>query len=276
MRYRTYLIILVILSALTCFSMQPFAQEKASNKDQPLIITANKSLEWNRTTKQYIARGNAIAKQGTLEISADLLTGEYANAKGKTGSGQITKLIAEGNVVITSEQSNAIGDRAIYDVIKGQAVMTGGNLKMTSVDQTVTATDRFEYWVQDGKLSAHGNAVVERGDDKLTAESIAAWFVPETEGGARVMDRAEATGNVVITTPTDKATGDKGTYSRQTNTAELLGKVKIENGQNILEGNRAVVDLATNISKMFAGSAEDGRVKGTFYPGSSKKPATTP
>ncbi len=252
------------------------AQQSQKNSDLPLEVTAQQNLEWNRDKRQYIARGNAIAKQGNMQISGDTLIAQYDETKDDSGAGKITKLFAQGHVVITSEQSTATGENAQYDVINGQAIMTGSNLMMTSKDQTVTAKDRFEYWVEEGRLSAYGDAVVVRGDDTIKADDISAWFVPQEKDGPRVMDRAEANGHVIITTPSDKATGNKGTYSRATNIAELLGNVKIENGQNYLEGDRAEINLETNVSKMFAEKTADGRVKGIFYPGSSKKPATIP
>ncbi len=56
----------------------------------------------------------------------------------------------------------------------------------------------------------------------------------------------------------------------KTNTAIITGNVKITRGQNVLTGERAEVDLNTNISRLFGSSIEDGqvggRVKGVFYP----------
>jgi lipopolysaccharide export system protein LptA len=76
---------------------------------------------------------------------------------------------------------------------------------------------------------------------------------------------------VKITTPTEVLTGDYGIYKAETNTAEVKGNVKIVRGPNTLEGDRAQVDLNTNVSSMFGGEGT-GRVKAVFFPGSEKKP----
>src|SRR5262252_4944565 len=48
---------------------------------------------------------------------------------------------ALGNVVILSKDSKIVGDRAIYDLDKGSAIITGNDLKATSKDSVVTARD---------------------------------------------------------------------------------------------------------------------------------------
>ena len=44
--------------------------------------------------------------------------------------------------------------------------------------------------------------------------------------------------------------------------------MKITRGPNILEGDRADVNLTTNVSTMKGSPAAGGRVRGVFYPGS--------
>ena len=67
-------------------------------------------------------------------------------------------------------------------------------------------------------------------------------------------------------------TGDRGIYQASTNIAELHDNVKITRGPNVLEGEKAQVNLETNVSKISGGSGETGRVRGVFYPGSEEKP----
>ena len=82
------------------------------------------------------------------------------------------------------------------------------------------------------------------------------------------LQKIVATGNVMITTAKEKVYGDKGIYDSPAQQADLTGNVKVYQGENMLEGTRAKVDLTTGISKLFADDnpATDGRVKGIFYP----------
>ncbi len=244
-----------------------FAQNPDSEK--PLEITADKSLEWHRSELFFRARENVHAKQGKTSLFSALLTAKYREGEG--GGVDIYSILADGNVRIVSQNSQVYGDDAVYDVDKGYAVIRGNNLRLVSDDQTVRAHDKFEYWVADGRLEAHGQAKAEREGDTLEADKMIALFTQDPKTGKRVLKSLEAIGNVVITTPDEILRGNRATYLAETNVAELLEGVVIVRGPNKLQGSRAEVNLNTNISKIFGGDNDDGgRVRGVFYPGDIK------
>lgn len=275
-----------LLAALMLVSTSALAQTAAApapaSSNQPIEITATETVEWLRNQNQYVARKDVIVKQGAMEIHSDLLTADYR--EGAQSSTEIWQLTAEGNVQVKDETTTAYGDRGVYDVPKGVAVLTGGNLRLVSPDQTVTATERMEYYANERMAKAIGNATVLRAEDKVQANVLTAYFKDDTAqpaakeagkkpaggalGGGGNIDRLEADGNVVITTPTEKITGSKAVYRAATNTADITGKVKLVRGENVLEGERAEVNLTTNVSKMFGSKTESGRVRGVFFPGS--------
>lgn len=272
--------LLLTLINVPAFAQQQAAAPLAASGDAPIEITADEALEWRRADLKFIARVNAIAKQGDVSLQGDTLVAEYR--EGKKSEMEIWRVTAEGNVMINSQGSIASGDHAVYNLDDGIAVMTGRDLKLVSPDQTVTAKEKFEYSVADGKLVATGKAKAVRpkpqgGQDTLEAEKIAAVFA-EDATGKRVLSSLEATDNVVITTPEEVLTGARGFYSAQNNLAELAGNVKIRRGENVLTGEKAQVNLATNVSTMLGGgnvtTGSDGRVRGIFYPGSERKPET--
>ena len=55
------------------------------------------------------------------------------------------------------------------------------------------------------------------------------------------------------------ATGDSATFNMRENTVTLVGNVVVTRGNDILRGNRLVVDLTTGVSRM-----DGGRVEGLF------------
>ncbi len=236
---------------------------------KPLEITADGSLEWHRNDLYFKAKKNVKAEQGSTILFADVLVAKYRD--GKNNSMDIHTINADGNVKITSDQSSAYGDHAVYNIDKGYAVMTGSDLRLISDDQIVTARDKFQYWVNDGRLEALGFASAVRQGDKLVADKIIAIFEAD-KTGKRLLKTLEAVGRVVITTPDEIITGASAIYEAETNIAQIHDNVKIMRGSNILEGARAQVDLGTNISKIFGGSSDaKGRVRGIFYPGSVDK-----
>ena len=266
------------LSIFCCSILTAQAQTPLdSGSDAPLEITADESLEWMRNELMFVAKKNALAKQGDVSVAGDTLTANYREG---AGSGmEIWRVTADGSVVVHSKDSDAHGDRATYNLDEGLAVMTGKALKMVSVDQIVTARESFEYWVTDGKLVAVGKARAERKNEKgettiLEADKITATMKDNAKG-QRVLHTLEATGNVVITSATEVLTGAYAIYKAETNKADLTGGVTLKRGLNVLEGEKAEVDLTTNTSRMFGGVTSPsgpGRVRGVFYPSANKKP----
>lgn len=266
----------LILAALLCLTTPALAQGLSTNSKEPLEVTADGTLEWLRNDKTFIAKQNAMAKQGDASVSAATLTALYRD--GQNGSDmEIYQVKADTNVVLRSADSTAYGDNAIYKLDEGLATLTGNDLKLVMPDQTVTARDQFEYWTTDGRFNAIGNAQVVRpkvggGTDTLQGDKISA-ILKENEKGEQVLDSLEATGNVVIITPAETVTGAYAIYRSGTNKAELTGGVTIKRGPNTLEGQRAVVDMTTNISTIYGEEGKPtGRVRGVFYPGSDGSP----
>lgn len=277
-----------LLLSSAAFAQDAPAPAANANAGQPIEISATKTVEWLRNEKKYVARENVVVTQGGMTINTDLLTADYRETP--QSATEIWQLTAEGNVIIKDDTNTAYGDLGVYDVTTGIATLTGQNLKLVSPDQTVTATERMEYYSNTRQAKAIGNAKVTRATDTLTADSITAFFKDGTApkapapaapsnaagplgGGGGNLDRLEADGRVVIITPTEKLYGNKGVYRAASNTAELIGKVKIERGENVLEGERAEVNLTTNVSKMFGSNKDGGRVRGVFFPGSEKPKA---
>ena len=274
-------VLLLSFVALSCLGFKAHAQTPtADTSAQPLEISADNALEWDRVNKKYTARGNAVAKQKDMEVTADLLVAEYRETKDK--SSEIFRLTATGHVVLTSAGTNkAYGEQAVYEIDSAKATLTGGDLRIESPQMKITAKDKFEYYSNEGKMVAYGSPVITNADNTLTADIVTAWTNPDAKKEPVKSDkpqskmsnikRAEAVGNVVITTPKEKATADKGVYTSENDTVELLGNVKLYQGPNILEGVRADMNLTTNLSRIYGAEGKGGRAKGVFFPSSQKK-----
>ncbi|MGH1404720.1 MAG: LptA/OstA family protein [Alphaproteobacteria bacterium] len=272
MKYFIYLA--VISCSFFWVGQYVYAQSDANlnpDSDKPLEIVADEALEWHRNDLYFKAKKNVVAEQGSTTLKADLLTALYRNGEG--GGIDIYRIQVDGHVKIIAQQNTAYGDNAVYDLDKGYAVLTGKNLRLLSEEQTVTARDKFQYWVTEGRLEAHGDAVAVRLGDKIEADKMIAVFT-QNKSGKRVLKTLEAIGDVVITTPSEVLTGNRAMYRAESDQAELVENVTIRRGPNILQGSHAKVNLKTNVSKLFGGSAsgeEGGRVRGVFYPGSEEE-----
>lgn len=261
----------------------------ASQKgNSPIEIYADEGIEWSQDGQKFIARGNAKAIRGKVTVTADVLTAYYRDraapaggdaAKGdqqgkddpaKGGSSEIWRLDADGHVSIASDTQTATGDAATYDIDNAVLVMKGRPARLTTPTDTVTATESLEYWEKKGMAVARGNAFASREEKRIKADILTAYFKENTKK-EQALDRAQAFGNVIVTTPQEVVLGDRGDYNAETGIVTLTGSVKLTRNENQLNGGYAVVNLNTGISKLFAnvpGQAGGGqnRVQGLFVP----------
>ena len=164
--------------------------------DGPIRIQADAGIEWQQNQRVYIARGNAVAARGNNEVRADTLIAHYrekagGNADARTeanaglagglsaeggGTTEIFRVEAVGNVVLKHEASTVTGERAVYDVDQGIAVVTGNNLKLTTANDVVTARDSLEW--HDGRqiAVARGDAVATRSGKTIKADILTAYM----------------------------------------------------------------------------------------------------
>ncbi len=271
----------------------PAAGNASGIPDGALEVTATGTLEWLREDHMYVARQNAVATHNDTVLKGDVLVAYYTQPPGKKDSTQISQVTADGAVVtLSSPTAIAYGQHGVYDLTKHMALLLGDNLKLVTTDEVVTAKDSLEYFEDIATGVARGDAVMVRGEDRLTADVIAAKFTqpPKDDNGKKTNDkpqtaaatppgtagangdgkkknaleRLDAKGHVVLTTPTDIVTGNEGVYNPVTDQATVIGDVHVTRDQNQLNGNRAEVDMATGISRVYA--APDAKVRGLFIP----------
>jgi lipopolysaccharide export system protein LptA len=280
------------------------AQELGLSGEGPIEILADGAIEWRRNDQVVIAAGNARAIRGGTTVFAERLIARY-RARGGSGTtqptppatqaafgggGEIWRLEADGNVRIVTGNDRAEGDRAVYDLDRRVMVMTGRALRLTNGQDTVTARDALEYWVDRRMAVARGAATVTSPDRQMTADTLVAYFrdttaeaprpapsaapsaapSPALTPGSGRLDRVEAFGDVRIRTATEFVRGDRGIYTPETGIAQLAGNVGITRGQNQLSGAVAEVNLRTGVSRLIP--APGGRVAGFLVPEDRARP----
>ncbi len=257
---------LAALFAVLLLASSGYAQT-ATVSSSSLEIKADNGIEWRRDQNIYVARGNAVAKRGGLEVRADRLFAFYREAGGTT---EFYRLEARGSVVVEMPEDTAYGVHGIYYSDRKIAVLTGGDLRLEMAGgDVVRARDSLEYWQDfEGRpvAVARGEASMRRNYDLIEAETLTASFTEDAEG-ERQLDRVDALGDVRIRTPSEFASGNEGIYYAIEQRAVLAGDVRITQGANQLNGERAEVDLETGFSRLLPGSS--GRVQGLLVPGGS-------
>lgn len=254
---------------------------------------------YDRNAQTVTLTGGARAIRGDVTVDADELIGylrkkavpagqtpppktDGANGDPMSGSLELYRIEARGNVHIYNQTDQGWGDHAIYDMDQAVMVMTGHALKLTTPQDVLTARDVMEYHSQTRMSVGRGDATVTTNDGKrIKADVLVSFSAPADPapagtnakppsgdgspmGGSSKLDRAYGWGHVVLRTPTQTATGDRGVYVFATQIARLIGHVHVTQGQNQNNGSQAIVNMKTGIATMLPGS--DSPIQGLVVP----------
>jgi lipopolysaccharide export system protein LptA len=137
-------------------------------------------------------------------------------------------------------------------------------------DKDKVATFSGDVHVTQGDTSMRCKLLVvfyEQDDGKADKTKTLKAASPGPAGQQRIK-RLEARGGVVVMQKDQTATGETGIFDMKTNTVTLNGKVVMTQGQNVLRGDRLVVDLTSGVSRVESGKGGHDRVQGLFLPSS--------
>jgi lipopolysaccharide export system protein LptA len=122
-----------------------------------------------------------------------------------------------------------------------------------------------------------GDVHVVQGDTDMRCKTLVVYYEDSSKdskdavktaqpgpAGSSQIRRMEARGSVVVSQKDQIATGDRGDFDMRTNTVVLSGKVVVTKGQDVMRGERLVVNLTDGVSRM-----EGGRVEGIINPKSN-------
>jgi lipopolysaccharide export system protein LptA len=155
---KIYLLVLFLLLMANHFLYAQDSSDKKNiiKKNEPIEITSDR-MEAFHEKKMVVFSGNAIAKQGDIILKSDKLFLYYKNEPGKKDkigtkeietSGELDKIEAKGNVVITQKERRATSEEASYNQESGQIIMTG-NAILREGKNTITGCKVIVYTNED-------------------------------------------------------------------------------------------------------------------------------
>ena len=115
------------------------------------------------------------------------------------------------------------------------------------------AADRIELQDKQNRVVLSGNVDITQADLQMRAQRTTVAY---TDAGSLQIQRIDATGGVVVTRGTERASGDVAVYDFNRKIITMAGNVALRRGTDTLNGGRLVIDLTTGISNI------DGRPSG--------------
>src|ERR1700760_3254436 len=127
-----------------------------------------------------------------------------------------------------------------------------GNVKVVQGDTTMTSKTLVVFYESSGSGSG---AAAPAPPANAKAGAKAAPGAPMQSatpgpGGASSIKRLEARGNVVVTQKDQVVTGETAIFDTKANLITMLGGVVLTQCQNVLRGDRLMVDMTTGVSRV--------------------------
>jgi lipopolysaccharide export system protein LptA len=144
-----------------------------------------------------------------------------------------------------------------------------GNVKVVQGDTTMTSKTLVVFYESSGGANdSGGTAPAKPANAKASAKAAPGAPMQSATpgpGGASSIKRLEARGNVVVTQKDQVVTGETAIFDTKANLITMLGGVVLTQCQNVLRGDRLMVDMTTGVSRV---ESDSGHVQALLPQGS--------
>jgi lipopolysaccharide export system protein LptA len=145
---------------------------------------------------------------------------------------------------------------------KNKMATFSGDVQVVQGDTTMKCQKLVVFYGQEVGIAQAGAQAGAQAPDAKPA--------PAGPKGAQNIRRIEARGGVTVVTKDQNATGDLGVYDLIAKTITLTGNVVVSQGQNVIHGERVVVDTVTGNARVESnnqgGGATPSRVRALIQP----------
>lgn len=133
--------------------------------------------------------------------------------------------------------------------------------------------NRIEVQDKQNQALLTGDVRIRQAEMTLNADTVKIFYLRPKTGDPQVK-RLDAQGSVVLTSPSERATGRYGIYDVTSKQVTMIGDVVLTQGQSVLRGQRLAIDLDSGRSTLDGAGAggsgkpgsapSGGRVSGRF------------
>jgi len=161
---------------------------------------------------------------------------------------------------------------------KSKEATFAGNVKVVQGDTTMTSKSLVVFYDQSPGPEQPPPTPQPKQKAAKAAPGTPMQSATPGPGGSSSIKRLEARGSVVVKQKDQVVTGDKAVFDTKANLITMSGGVVLTQCQNVLRGDRLMVDMTTGVSRV---ESDAGRVQALFIQGSegcggSAKPGGAP
>jgi lipopolysaccharide export system protein LptA len=154
---------------------------------------------------------------------------------------------------------------------KSKMATFSGDVQVVQGDTTMKCQKLVVFYGQEvGIAQAGAQAGAQSPDAKPPDAKPAPTSVMPGPKGAQNIRRIEARGGVTVITKDQNASGDLGVYDLVAKTITLTGNVVVSQGQNVIHGERVIVDTVTGNARVESsnqgGGTTPSRVRALIQP----------
>jgi lipopolysaccharide export system protein LptA len=135
---------------------------------------------------------------------------------------------------------------------KKKTATFSGNVQVVQGDTTMKCQRLVVFYGEEMGIAANGDKAAPTTPTTPVSTSKSTPGMPQ---GAQNIQKIEAQGGVTVITKDQNARGDEAIYDLRTKTIILNGHVTISQGQNVIHGERVVVDTVTGNARVESGSS---------------------
>lgn len=135
--------------------------------------------------------------------------------------------------------------------------VTFGGMRADVTAPVEVAADSLSVNQADGSAVFTGNVVIGQGEMRLSADKVRVVYA---DGGQNRIRSLEAEGGVTLVSGEDAAEAQAATYDVDSGNVTLTGDVVLTQGQNVLTGEKMLVNLETGTAQV------EGRVRSVLQP----------
>lgn len=166
--------------------------------------------------------------------------------------------------------AGAAGTAAAALALSQPAVGQGGGSALKGHDTNApvdVAADRIEVQDRANRAVFSGNVDVRQGNLRLNSARLTVSYA---DASGIDIQRLEASGGVILRSPTETARGQSAIYDLERRLVTMIGGVTLTRGPSNVNGGRLVIDLDSGRAVMDGGAAGSpgratgGRVTGRF------------